>query len=86
MALTDAAVRLAKAGDVDRERQFLCDTGKVRFLADLGHRDAAQHLLADLHDVYPELFDAPPSPRIASAIRAATNRAQGRVYRKPVAA
>jgi predicted O-methyltransferase YrrM len=81
-----ALLDVARARSIDRERQFICDTGKVRFLADLGHHDAAQHLLADLHGVYPELFAAPPSPRIATAIRAATNRAQGRVYRKPAAA
>lgn len=82
LALLDAA----RERTIDRERRFLCDTGKVRFLSDLGHLDAAQNLLADLRLIYPELFDGHPSPRIASAIRAATNRAQGRVYRKPVTA
>ena len=85
----DAQLQLldqARDRSVDIDRRLLCDTGKVRFLAELGHLTAAQDMLEAVRQDYPDHFNGHPSPRIATAIRAATNRAHGRVYRKPVEA
>ena len=76
----------ARDRSIDIDRRLLCDTGKVRFLAELGHLTTAQDCLEHVRSAYPDHFAGHPSPRIASAIRAATNRARGRVYRKPVEA
>ena len=81
LALLDAA----RDRSIDPDRRFLCDMGKIRFLSDLGHREVAQRVLEKLRVAQPEMFAGHPSPRIVSAIRAATNRSLGRIYRQPAA-
>jgi predicted O-methyltransferase YrrM len=84
LALEDKLALLDEARDrsIDVDRRLLCDAGKVRYLAGLGHYEAAQDVLEDLRGIYPEHFASHPSPRIVNAIRAATNRAAGSGARK----
>ncbi len=67
----------ARNRSIDRERQLICDLGKVRFLSELKKFTAAQDLLDQLELNYPDQFNANQRPRIKSAIRTATNRARG---------
>ncbi len=67
----------ARNRSIDRDRQLICDLGKVRFLSELRQYVAARSLLDELQQIYPDQFVENPRPRIKAAIRAATNRARG---------
>ena len=68
----------------DPDRRLICDLGKVRFLSELAHLGAARDLLENLHEDYPRQFSKAQPQRITTAIRAATNRAHGRLHARVV--
>ena len=67
----------ARDRSVSPTRRLLCDLGKVRFFSGLYDLKSAQALLESLPEHYPEQFSELQSPRIISAIRTATNHANG---------
>ena len=69
----------ARDRSVDPDRRLMCDLGKVRYLAELRDYDAALALIEALRAQYPHRFAEGQPARIVNAIRAATNRAHGRV-------
>lgn len=73
----------ARDRSIDPFRRLLCDLGKVRFLASVGEQARAIALLDTLPEAYPAQFGEDQPPRIRNAVRAATNRAHGRVVQPP---
>jgi hypothetical protein len=79
LSLTEMLTLLdnARNRSIDRDRQLICDLGKVRFLSALHEYTAAQELFDQLAHEYPEQFAENQRPRIKNAIRTAANRARG---------
>jgi len=63
----------ARDRSIDPARRLMCDLGKVRFLATLGRSAEALVLLQSLPETYPAQYGEGQLPRIATAVRIATN-------------
>jgi hypothetical protein len=76
LTLTEKLALLDRARDrsTDPARRLMCDLGKVRFLVSVGEREMARAVLDALPGIYPECLGPAQLPRIAMAVRAATNR------------